>query len=67
MHYCSQEKKTGAILFLGEVKRCTAVLRRRELVLNRFQEKGTGSLLFSGEGNWCTTVFRRRKHVLYCF
>ena len=74
MHYCSQEKEV-ALLYLGEGKRCSTVLRRRDLVLYCSQEKETGVLLFSGEdnmyttvireGNWCTTVLRRRK-LLFC-
>ena len=58
MHYCSQEKKTGAILFLGEGKRCTAVIRRRNLVLFCFQVKVSGALLLSGGRNWFTTVLK---------
>ena len=61
MHYCYQEKTTGAVLFLGEGNRCTTVIRRRELVLYCFQEKGSDALLFSGDGNRCCTVFRRKK------
>ena len=48
MHYCSQEKGTGAFLFSGEGNCCSTVLRRKELVLYCSQEKGTGDLLFSG-------------------
>ena len=36
MHYYSQEKKTGAILFLGDGKRYTTVLKRRKQVLYCF-------------------------------
>ena len=42
VHYCYQEKESGALL----------LSRRRKLVLycSCFREKGTGALLFSGEG-----------------
>ena len=45
VHYCYQEKKTGALLFLGEGNWCTTVLRRRKQVLNCSQEKETGASL----------------------
>ena len=54
--YCSQEKKTGALL----------LSRRKKLELHCSQDKGSGALLFSGERNRCTTVLRRRDLVLYC-
>ena len=77
MHYCSQEKETGALLFLGETNWSTFVLkeketgallfsRRRKLEHYCSQGEGTGALLFSGEGNWCSTVFRRDKLEHYC-
>ena len=56
MLYCSQEKETGALPFLGEGNWCTTVLRIRKHVLYYFQEKGTGALLFSGKGLWGFTV-----------
>ena len=37
MHYCSQEKGTGALLIAGEGNWCSTV----------FKEKDTGALLFS--------------------
>ena len=57
MHYCYQEKETGAVLFLGDWNRGTTVNRRRNLVLYCSQEKETRVLLF----------LRRRKLVLYCY
>ena len=67
MHYCSQEKGSGALLFVGKRNWCTTVLR----------EKESGALMLSAEGNWCYTVFRiriwcsivfrRRKLVHYCY
>ena len=79
MPYCSQEKETGALLFLGEGNWCTTVLRRKKQVLTVFRrrekvhycshEKETGALftIVSGEEIWCPTVLKRRKLVLYCF
>ena len=65
VHYCFQDKE-GALLYLGEVKRCSTVYRRRGLVLYCSQEKKlenccsqekeTCSQLLSGEGNWCFYV-----------
>ena len=63
MHCCSKENETCPLLFLGEVNRCTTVIRRRKLVLYCFQEKGSDALLFSGERNWCTTVFKEKETV----
>ena len=51
VRYCSQEKETGALLLLGERKRCTTVLK----------EKGYSALLFSGEGNWCAAVLKEKE------
>ena len=56
VHYCSQEKETGALLFSGEGNWCSTVFTIRYLVLYCSQEKETGALLFS----------RRRKQVHYC-
>ena len=58
MHYCSQEKEKGALLFLREENRDTIVIRRK-LMLSCSQ----------GEGNWCYTayVFRKRGLVFYSF
>ena len=58
VHYCYQEKKTGALLFSGEGNWCTSVLRRRKQVFYSFN--------FLREGIWCYTVLRRKKLVLYC-
>ena len=66
VHYCSQEKE-GALLYLGEGKRCSIVFRRRDLVRYCSQEKEICVLLFSGEVNMCSIVFRRREHVHYCY
>ena len=52
MLYCSQEKGSGALLFLGERNRCSIVFRRSEQVHYCSQKKETGTLLFSGEGIW---------------
>ena len=41
MHYCFQEKGSGALLFSGEGIWCTIVLSRRDLVHYCYQEKGT--------------------------
>ena len=46
MRYCSQEKETGALLFLGGGNMCTSVLRRSDLVLYCSRSKETGALLF---------------------
>ena len=39
MHYCSQRKKTGALLFLGEENMYTTVLRGRKLVPTIFRRR----------------------------
>ena len=72
---CTQEKGTGALLFLGEGNRYTTVLRRRnwcstvlrirDMVLYCSQETETGALLFSGEGKRCSTVFKRKEQGHY--
>ena len=54
MQYCSQENEAGNLLYLGEGKRCTAVLRRRKLVLYCFQEKGAVCDRKSGSGQILT-------------
>ena len=60
VHYCSQEKGTGALLIAGEGNWCFTVSRRKKLehycsqgdghwCTNVLKEKETGVLLFSGE------------------
>ena len=67
VHYCSQEKGTGALLIAGEGNWCSTVFRRKKLEPYCSQ----------GEGHWCTTFLkekdtgarlfsRERKLVYYC-
>ena len=67
VHYCSQEKGTGALLIAGEGNWRSTVFRRKKLehycsqgeghwCTTVVKEKETGVLLFSGEENRCSTV-----------
>ena len=69
MHYCFQEKGSGALLFSGEGTCTGAQLssKRRKLVLNCSsfdQEKGKVLYCF-GKGRWGRTVLKRKEVVLY--
>ena len=66
VHYCYQEKGTGALLLSGEGNRCSTVFGRKKQVHYCSQEKETGDLLFSRKGIWCSTVLTRKKLVHYC-
>ena len=71
MHYCFQEKGSGALLFSGEGT-CTGALlssKRRKLVLNCSsfdQEKGKCSTVSGkGDGAVLYSVLKRKEVVLY--
>ena len=72
MHYCSQEKETGALLFLGEITGTILfpregnwrfiVFRRINLVLKVVYKRRDLVLYCSQrEGNWCTSVFKEKE------
>ena len=51
VHYCYQEKGTGALLIAGEGNWCFTVSRKKKLEHYCSQ----------GEGHWCTNVLKEDK------